>query len=177
MAGDVHDYLGHHRAEDHGLDSARQLVARAERHLRLLTSIEYAPYSACRAKTYPPDDRPNLARGHQHVGDARLPERTDGPFQQLAPFTSKSGLEPGIREEKPATGTMAATCSIFQAAPPARTWISSATILTASSAGVSAPISSPMGECTRARSSSLDPASLSADQMRARFPRLAMSPM
>ena len=32
---------------------------------------------------------------------------------------------------------------------PARTWISSATMLTASSSGVSAPMSSPMGECTR----------------------------
>ena len=46
-----------------------------------------------------------------------------------------------------------------QAVLRARTWISSATMLTASSSGVSAPMSRPIGECTRARSSSPNPAS------------------
>ncbi|MCK7504554.1 MAG: hypothetical protein MZV70_11020 [Desulfobacterales bacterium] len=43
----------------------------------------------------------------------------------------------------------------------ARTWISSATMLTAISCGVSAPIEIPMGQWTRRRSSAATPSSIS----------------
>jgi hypothetical protein len=61
--------------------------------------------------------------------------------------------------------------------PPQRSWISSAAIETAVSSGVRAPRSSPIGERSRASSSSVRPASRSRARRSSWVRRLPMAPM
>ena len=74
-----------------------------------------------------------------------------------------------MRDERPAARTTAPSRSTAQPLRPERTCTISAAMLTASSAGVSAPMPRPIGVCTPAMASSLKPASASAASMRARL--------
>ncbi|OPZ42954.1 MAG: hypothetical protein BWY94_01987 [Actinobacteria bacterium ADurb.BinA094] len=97
--------------------------------------------------------------------------------RSVRPPRSASGLNPPMRDERPAARTIADVPAMRQADLPARTWIISATMLTASSSGVSAPMSSPMGEWTRLSAPSSMPPSRNAAIMRVLLLRLAMRPM
>ncbi len=108
-----------------------------------------------------------------------MPTEVNAPTARsssVLPPASSSGLSPCMREERPAARTMAARRSMAQASAPDRAWTISAAMLTASSAGVSAPMARPTGEWMRPMASSSKPPSRSAASIFARFERLAMRP-
>ena len=117
-----------------------------------------------------------MPRHDDDVVDTGAGEGADRPLEQRAPLDLEQRLE--LAHARGATGREDDRREPLhaQASAPDRTWTISATMLTASSAGVSAPIDRPMGEWIRAMASSPKPASRSAACMRARLERLAMTP-
>lgn len=105
-----------------------------------------------------------------------------------APNGSPDLLRP-MRDERPAARTIADVVGADligggDSVPPAahtskveRTWISSAAMLIAISSGVSAPMESPMGACTRARSFLEKPSLSNASRVSATFFLLPIIPM